>query len=173
MRDVPLRKPREERYCQLISKNVSPTEAYKQAGYAPRNTHAYRLNGRPHIKDRIAELRGHTAAVTNTSRESLMLDTIKAQAKAENEGHLVAWIRAIELRAKLAGLLVDRVAIDSRVHYAISDQPMSDDEWRAKYVDSARDKWRQNTSHRSARSSMVRPDAVAGMEAAVHARIQN
>ena len=31
MRDTPLRKPREEMYCQLISKNVSPTEAYKQA----------------------------------------------------------------------------------------------------------------------------------------------
>ena len=87
-------------------------------------------------------MRGHTAAVTNTTRESLMLDTIKAQAKAENEGHLVAWIRAIELRAKLAGLLVDRVAIDGRVHYAISDEPLTDEEWRIKYC--APDPLRQN-----------------------------
>ena len=113
---------------------MKPTQAYRDAGFAPGSSHASRLNGRPHIKDRISELRGHTAAVTNTTRESLMLDTIKAQAKAENEGHLVAWIRAIELRAKLAGLLVDRVAIDNRVHYAISDEPLTDEEWAAKML---------------------------------------
>ena len=35
MRDVPLRKPREEKFCQLVAQGVKPTQAYRDAGFAP------------------------------------------------------------------------------------------------------------------------------------------
>ena len=98
-----------------------------------------------------------TEVLTSTSRESVVLDVIRVQAKAENEGHLIATLRAIELKAKILGYLVDHVQIDGP-HYAISDQPMSDQEWRAKYVDSG-DKWRENPAT-AAKVIDAEPDAV-------------
>jgi hypothetical protein len=53
-----------------------------------------------------------------------------------------AAITALIAKAKLAGFWIER-SENNNVHYAISDKPMSNEEWNAKYIHA--DDWRQNS----------------------------
>jgi len=103
-----LKNARQERFCQLVKQGLPPYRAYPMAGYRPHNGEPYRLRENPRVKRRLAELTRSLAMKTKVSVESLTdeLDAVtKGAVAAEQYG---AARGAIETKAKLHGLLVER-----------------------------------------------------------------
>lgn len=103
-----LKNVRQERFCQLVKQGVPPYRAYPEAGYKPDEGAPYRLSGNVRVKRRIAELTRGLAVKTRVTVESLT-DELNAiadgAAKSEQWG---AAKGAVETKAKLHGLLVER-----------------------------------------------------------------
>lgn len=99
---------RQERFCQLIKRGIPPFRAYPMAGYKAHNGEPYRLRDNPRVKRRIAELTRHIAMKTRVTVESITdeLNAVALNATADKQ-HGAAR-SAIETKAKLHGLLVDR-----------------------------------------------------------------
>jgi ribosomal protein S19E (S16A) len=103
-----LRNPRQERFCQLLKQNIPPYRAYPLAGYKPHNGEPYRLRDNPRIKARLAELTRHIAMKTRVTVESLTQELDEISAGAKRSEQWAAAKGAVETKAKLHGLLVDR-----------------------------------------------------------------
>jgi len=107
----PLPNTRHERFCQELAQGKTASEAYALAGYAPSRKNASRLRANEDVKSRLAEIQGIAAASTAVSVESLLAELEAARAKADSLDQLNASIRAIEGKAKISGLLVQRVEV--------------------------------------------------------------
>jgi hypothetical protein len=111
---------RQQRYVhhrlQLIAKGQdNGAEACRLAGYAPTtaNREANRLHKTPKIKAVFDAVHAATAAGTVYSQATAMLELEDAMAFAKKTANAAAFTRSVELRARIAGILVDR--IDARV----------------------------------------------------------
>jgi phage terminase small subunit len=111
---------RQQRYVhhrlQLIAKGEdNSTEAARLAGYAPAtaNREGARLNKTPKIMAVFDAVRLATAVGTLYSQATAMDELERGMAFAEKTENASAYIRGAELRARIAGVLVDRV--DARV----------------------------------------------------------
>ncbi len=88
--------------------------AARTAGYSPANSRktGTRLLNEPYVMERIAEARKEIQDLTKYDAQKAMaeLDDAVQQARTNKQG--TALVRAIELRAKLNGLLIDRSVVD-------------------------------------------------------------
>ena len=126
----PLRNSKHERFAQELAEGNSISEAYKVAGYKPNRSHASRLVAKGNIKGRVAELQDAAAAETQVTVESLINEAADIQRRATKARQYSAAIAALIAKAKLAGRWVDRAEQrNTNVVYAISDEPMSAEEW--------------------------------------------
>jgi hypothetical protein len=103
-----LKNHRQERFCQLIKQGIPPYRAYPMAGYAPNNGAPYHLAENSRVKQRLNELARSLAMKTRVTVESITeeLDAVRDRAMATEQ--LSAAKGAIETKAKLHGLLIDR-----------------------------------------------------------------
>jgi hypothetical protein len=99
---------RQERFCQLIKQGVPPYRAYPLAGYNANNGAPYRLAENVRIKRRLNELTRSLAVKTRVTVESITeeLDAIRDGANAALQ--FGAAKGAVETKAKLHGLLIER-----------------------------------------------------------------
>jgi hypothetical protein len=103
-----LKSQRQERFCQLLKQGVPAIKAYPMAGYNEHRSAPARLCGNARIKQRLNELTRSLAVKTRVTVESITeeLDAVRDRAMATEQ--LSAAKGAIETKAKLHGLLIDR-----------------------------------------------------------------
>jgi hypothetical protein len=92
------------------------------------------IAGNDRVKARIAELQGQGAERSVVTLESLISEAGDIQARALAKEHYSAAVSALTVKAKLSGHWVDRGENKtSNVIYAISDEPLTEEKWAAKY----------------------------------------
>jgi hypothetical protein len=107
----PLRKVRHERFVQALFEGQDATAAYAAAGFSKDDGNATRLRNRPAVQERLAELQAEVAKDTKVTVESICRELDEANAVAKAKGQAAAMVSASALRAKLAGLMVDKVEV--------------------------------------------------------------
>ncbi len=108
---APLRNPRHERFAQALFEGEPASRAYETAGYVPNDGNAIRLKGNEKVKARLPELQEAVAKEHEVTVSSLLAELEAAREKASNLDQLSAAVRAIEAKAKVSGLLVNRTEI--------------------------------------------------------------
>ena len=108
---APLRNVRHEKFCQALLEGKSATAAYAEAGYVRDDGNANRLRSSPKVAARLAELQAEVAKETKVTVKSICRELDEANAVAKAKGQAAAMVSASALRAKLAGLMVERVEV--------------------------------------------------------------
>ena len=115
--------PVEERFCLFVAQGRLPTQAYRMSWGATKNADALSANvmKRRHVQARIAELQEEIArrAISDAilsakERRELLAQTARSVGRREKATHGER-IRALELDAKLAGDLTDRVQVSGEI----------------------------------------------------------
>ena len=131
----PLRNTKHERFAQELAANKSADGAYKAAGYKPDRAHASRLAANGNIRARVTQLQNVAAGEASVTIETLIREAADIQQKATDGRQYSAAIAALIAKAKLAGRWVERTEQNNtNVNCAVSDQPMSEQEWVEKHV---------------------------------------
>jgi len=97
-----------ELFAQGIAQGKTQDEAYVLAGYKRNRCNAGRLKTNEHIGFRVAELMAKAAVKTEITVESLQREAAEIQHAAFAAGQFNASSGALTLKAKLAGLLVEK-----------------------------------------------------------------
>jgi hypothetical protein len=113
--------PRHEKLAQALSRGLSASAAYVEAGYKPHRSNAASMARKEHISARVAELQeeqialhqqatAEAAANAKVTIESLIAEAEAARAKAMSEkGGAAAAVSALTAKAKLAGMWREKV----------------------------------------------------------------
>jgi hypothetical protein len=109
---APLKNPRHERFVQLLMQGESQTDAFEYAGFKRDDGNAARLAQNPRVRERLTELQNQTAADNRITIESICRELDDACNVARVKGQAAAMVSASALRAKLAGLGVERQQIE-------------------------------------------------------------
>ena len=115
----PLRNTRHEAFAKALFERpktgMTLAQCYESAGYKTKGhaseTMASRLSFAEHIQARVSELQGAVARKAVISIESICAELDEANAVAKAHGQAGAMVSASTLRAKLAGLLTDKVEV--------------------------------------------------------------
>jgi hypothetical protein len=106
-----LTNPRHERFVQALAEGKSADEAYQLAGYRANRGNAARMKANESILTRLSEIQSAVAKKTAITIESICAELDEANAVAKAKGQAAAMVSAATLRAKLAGLMVERVEV--------------------------------------------------------------
>jgi len=106
-----LRNPRREKFALALSEGTSASQAYIDAGYKPCRQNAARMMTNDDIKARVAELQAGAAAKAEVTLETILAELADAAVVAKSKGQAQALVSAAMARAKLAGLLVERIEV--------------------------------------------------------------
>jgi phage terminase small subunit len=107
----PLRNPRHEKFAQCLLEGKTAVDAHEQAGYARDDGNAARLAANPKIQERLVELQNEIAGEAKITVQGLLGELEDARKKATDLEQLSAAVRAIESKAKISGLLVQKVEV--------------------------------------------------------------
>ena len=110
----PLKNVRHEKFVQGLLEGKSATDAYEAAGYErdESGANAARLTRNPKVAQRLAELQAEIAAETTVTVQGLINELEDARKKATDLKQLNAAIAAINAKAKLSGLMVEKQQIE-------------------------------------------------------------
>jgi hypothetical protein len=106
-----LENPRHELFAEELATGKSASEAYALAGFRPSRKNASRLRAKEDISARVAELQAVTARSAAITIESICAELDQANQVAKAKGQAAAMVSASALRAKLGGLMVERVEV--------------------------------------------------------------
>jgi hypothetical protein len=115
----PLRNTRHEAFAKALFERsktgMTLAQCYESAGYKTKGhaseTMASRLSFAEHIQARVSELQGVVARKAVINIESICAELDEANAVAKTHGQAGAMVSASTLRAKLAGLLKEKVEV--------------------------------------------------------------
>lgn len=103
-----LANPKHERFAQELAKGKTADEAYVIAGYKENRGNAATLKANQSILDRVQELQTVASMRVEVTVASLIKEAGDIQAAAMQEKQLSAASAALTIKAKLAGLWVDK-----------------------------------------------------------------
>jgi hypothetical protein len=126
-----LKNTRRELFAQALSRGLCACAAQEAAGYEINRGNAARLKATESVSQRIAELQAQTAKSNEITIQSICVELDQAAAIAREKGQGQALVSVASLRAKLGGLLQDRVLVET------SNGPTLDDESSAADVAAA------------------------------------
>ena len=106
-----LANPRHERFVQALFEGETADAAYAKAGYKPNDGNCIRLKGNERVKARLAFLQAQAAKSAKITIESICEELSEATAVAKSKGQAQAMVSASALRAKLAGLMIERTEV--------------------------------------------------------------
>jgi len=109
---APLRNPRHECFIRHLLEGKTAVDAFELAGFKRDDGNAARLRRNPKVEERLAELQAELAGQTKITVESLVAELEDARKRATDVKQLSAAIRAVEAKAKLSGLMVERQKIE-------------------------------------------------------------
>jgi Terminase small subunit len=115
---APLKNPRHEKFTQALAEGRSAHQAYIDAGYKPCRQNAARLTTKDDIKARLTELQEAAAKDNAITIQSICTELDTAVAVATARGQASAMVSASALRAKLAGLGIERIEIGGPNEFA-------------------------------------------------------
>lgn len=107
----PLNNARHEAFARALAEGHSITESYERAGYKRNRGNSARLNADERVRARVLELQEVAAKASEITIESICRELDEATAVAKERGQAQAMISASTLRAKLNGLMVERVEL--------------------------------------------------------------
>jgi Terminase small subunit len=107
----PLRNPRHETFVQLLLQGETATDAHEKAGYARDDANATRLAKNPAVIERLTELQNAVAEKTQVTVESLVNELEEARKRADSLDQLSAVVKAISEKARISGLMVQKVEV--------------------------------------------------------------
>jgi hypothetical protein len=113
-----LENQRWELYAQHLAQGKTATEAYVLAGFRASRSNAARLKANERIIARVREIQQAAATSAEINIESVCRELDSAIAVAQSRGQANAMVSAAVLRAKLAGLLVDKSKIELNINNA-------------------------------------------------------
>ena len=103
-----------EKYIQAVAGGVSSTEAALEAGYS--RSYALvagrRLNRDPLVRAAIAAIQAEGRTVAAYNLAAAMEEAQRVIEYAKQHNNAMAYFKAVELRARLSGLLVDRIQVE-------------------------------------------------------------
>ncbi len=109
----PLSNSRHERFVMALFEGKSIVQAYADAGYVRYRQNAARLlMTNDDVKARLAELQEEAARASEITVQSICAELDAAISVARSKGQANAMVSAAGLRAKLAGLLVDKSQVE-------------------------------------------------------------
>ena len=108
---APLHNQRWERFAIGLFEGLSADEAFVKAGYSKNRGNASRLKSNEIISARLSELQSEAASNSKVTVESICRELDEANMVAKAKGQAAAMVSAATLRAKLAGLMVERVEV--------------------------------------------------------------
>jgi hypothetical protein len=106
-----LKNQRHEKFALALFEGKSASEAYVLAGYRECRQNASRLMAKDDIQRRLTELQGGAEATAKVTIESIYRELDEAAAIARSKGQGQAMVSVATMRAKLAGLLTERVEV--------------------------------------------------------------
>src|SRR5262249_7299 len=116
---------RERLFCQKYIVCGSPTKAAIETGYSPKQAShtGPKLLRRPVVQAYLAELRKQTTAKLSDDAkygvERAMAELGEAIEFAKQTENATAYVRALELRARLHGLIIDKAEIKNQSPFSI------------------------------------------------------
>lgn len=127
--------PKHERFAQELAKGKSADDAYQEAGYKPNRGNASTLKANQIILDRVAELQERGAIRAEITIQSLLDEAEQARVLAMKIDNPAAAMTAIQGKAKLAGLWVDRSENENiNTSYVVSGEPVEDiEQWEREH----------------------------------------
>lgn len=103
----------EAKFIDEYLKHGNAGAAALAAGLTPNKNHArqygFKMIQRPHVALMLAKRREELAAKTGYTAEKAMQEAEEAMAFAKDTGNANALVKAVELRSKLQGLLIEKV----------------------------------------------------------------
>jgi phage terminase small subunit len=107
----PLNNTRHERFAQALFEGETADAAYVIAGYKPNDGNCIRLKGNERVKARLSELQAQAAKKSEVTVESLLDELEHARSRADGLDQLSAAVKAISEKAKISGLLVQKIEV--------------------------------------------------------------
>ena len=104
---------RHERFAQALFEGETADAAYVKAGFKANRGNASRLKANENILARVSELQNAMAKSTEISVASICKELDQANEIAKANGQASAMVSASTLRAKLAGLLTEKVQVET------------------------------------------------------------
>ena len=102
-------KPQQQEFLNnYLHKDMTQTEAARQAGYKNPTVYAVRLLQTPVVQERLQEMRLEAQAKFGVTVDKSIRDLKKMRDEAWGAGKISEAIRAEELRLKAAGLLINK-----------------------------------------------------------------
>jgi phage terminase small subunit len=106
-----LANPRHERFAQALFEGGTADAAYLKAGFKANRGNASRLKANENILARLAELQAAAAKASEVTVQSLLGELETARARADSAEQFSASVRAIEAKARVSGLLTQKIEI--------------------------------------------------------------
>jgi phage terminase small subunit len=106
-----LTNPRHERFVQALFEGETADAAYLKAGFKANRGNASRLKANENILARLAELQAAAAKASEVTVQSLLGELETARARADNAEQFSASVRAIEAKARVSGLLTQKIEV--------------------------------------------------------------
>ena len=107
----PLNNQRHERFAQALFEGRTADESYALAGYKPNDGNCIRLKGNERVKARLSELQAQAAKKSEVTVASLLDELEHARSRADGLDQLSAAVKAISEKAKISGLLVQKIEV--------------------------------------------------------------
>jgi hypothetical protein len=114
----PLTNVRHERFAQLLLQGESAVDAHEHAGFIRDTGNAARLRANPRIVERLTELQAQVAKDAKITVESIVGELTDLTAKATDKSQFTAAIRAVVEKARIAGLLIERIEVGQAGDFA-------------------------------------------------------
>ena len=107
----PLPNQRHEKFCIALFEGQPQNAAYEAAGYRYHEGNASRLRSNEKVIARLAELQQAAAKSSEVTIQSLLAELEHARQRADSLDQLSAAVKATSEKAKISGLLVQRVEV--------------------------------------------------------------
>lgn len=111
---IDLLTPQQEHFVRLVASGLKPSSAAQKAGYSA--SYARKAGQLLHVPTIARELKAVQTAVRDSiayDASAAMKECAEAIAFAKQHKNANAYVKAVELRAKLSGLLVERIEVFS------------------------------------------------------------
>ena len=103
--------PRHEKFCIALFEGQPQNAAYEAAGYRYHEGNASRLRSNEKVIARLAELQSAVAKKSEVTVQSLLDELEYARSRADSLDQLSAAVKATSEKAKISGLLIQRVEV--------------------------------------------------------------
>jgi hypothetical protein len=112
----PLNNSRHEKYAQALFEGQPQNAAYEAAGFRYHEGNASRLRRNEKIVARLAELQEAVAESSQVTVASLLRELEHARKRADSLDQLAASVKAIEAKAKVSGLLTQKIELNANTN---------------------------------------------------------